>query len=220
MQTVAFTMKMICATNTICASCGMTVGANHPTRVYICKATYEDGNQSLVDGLACLPAKVFGYAPNMFCLSDACTVHITRNINLGSGLVNGCVGRVIQVLYDHADVKSLLEGWSRKKMKTSLCYRQQFPLDLCLHMTCHRSQGQSLVGSVVNVDMNLHNPDKPVPNDITSIIYVPLTRVRQLKDLLVSPIIESAWEKIGKSEMDDRRRKVDAQLIKASGELQ
>ena len=249
---------------------------NPSKRLYICKATYEDtgSNQSIIDGLACLPAKVYGYAPNMLCLSEMCLVRITRNINVGSGLVNGATGRVVQILYDNADVQSLLEGkhppphcivvefdgfqglvldankpddkffpierhstrvpiyrdkifpdskdipeWIRKRQKPSLCYRQQFPLDLAMHMTAHRSQGQTMRDCVVSVDMNLDNPDNAIPNDIGSVIYVGLTRVNKLKDLLVSPIFPDTWEKIGKSEMDDRRRKADADLIKAAGKF-
>jgi len=45
-------------------------------RLYICKATYDDtgSDQSIVDALANLPAKVFSYAPNILCLSEMCLV--------------------------------------------------------------------------------------------------------------------------------------------------
>ena len=242
-------------------------------RLYVCKATYEDtgSNQSVIDGLACLPAKFFDYVPNMLCLSENCLVRLTKNINVGAGMVNGSIGRVMQILFNNADLQAVLDSrhppphcviielegfqgfvldsnkpddrffpieghrnwvpiyrekvrpnainipsWIRKKQNAYQCYRQQFPLDLAMHMTAHRSQGQTLSNVVVSADMNLDNPDKSTPVDIGSIIYVALTRVRNLVDLLVSPIFLTAWEKIGKSEMDDRRRKADSDLVKAA----
>ena len=245
-------------------------------RLYVCKATYEEtgSNQAVVDALAALPAKVFNYSPNVLCLSDMCLVRITRNINVGSGLVNGAIGRVLQVVYENSDIPFLLEGkhpppycvlvqfdgfqgfvldsskpddrffpfeerrnvvpiypekiqpdirdlpqMVRKKQNASLCYRKQFPLDLAMNMTAHRSQGQTLGDCVVSVDMNLENPDTKLPNEIASLMYVALTRVRRLRDLLVSPIFPEIWLKIGKSEMDERRRKADARLLKAAEEF-
>jgi len=70
-------------------------------RLYVCKATYEEtgSNQAVVDALAALPAKVFNYSQNVLCLSDMRLVRITRNINIDSGLVNGAIGRVLQIVY-------------------------------------------------------------------------------------------------------------------------
>ena len=96
------------------------------------------------------------------------------------------------------------------------CYRLQFPLDLSRNITCHRAQGQTLADSLVSVDLGLDNPDRKLPQDIGSIVYVACTRVKKLENLFVSPIFSSVWEKIGKSDMDERRRTVEQQLRSAA----
>ena len=112
-----------------------------------------------------------------------------------------------------------LPQWIRKRQNPSSCYRQQFPIDLSKHMTAHRAQGQTLGDAIVSVDLQLANPDNQVPHDIGSILYVALTRVRKLEDLLVSPIPIETWEKIGNTDSDFRRRKAEEQLRKAAGKF-
>ena len=78
-----------------------------------------------------------------------------------------------KILPDIRDLPQMV----RKKQNSSLCYRKQFPLDLEMNMTAHRSQSQTLSDCVVSVDMNLENPDTRLPNEIASLTYVALTRV-------------------------------------------
>jgi len=96
--------------------------------------------------------------------------------------------------------RSDLPSWIVKKQEPKHCWRQQFPLDLCRAMTCHRAQGQTYANCSVGIDLGLDNPDGRVPPDIRSILYVALTRATQLKDVFVANICNTAWEKICDSE--------------------
>jgi PIF1-like helicase len=206
-----------------------------PKRLYICRASYytTGDNDVVVDGLAVLPAKHYTYAADTLCVSEGCDVRLIRNINVEAGLVNSSTGRVVRVIYDHADVSALLTGkhpppycivvefpdfkgfpsdteervhpfphklkwvpiyrerftplrcnvpsWIIKKQTTARCWREQFPLDLCRAITSHRAQGQTFADCSVGVNLDLNNPDKRLPSDIRSVLYVALTRATQLK---------------------------------------
>jgi hypothetical protein len=102
--------------------------------------------------------------------------------------------------------------WIRKKQIVSRCYREQFPLDLSRQITAHRGQGQTWADRVVSVNMQLESPNNHVSPDIGSVLYVSLTRVNELSKLLVSPIFGSVWQKVGRSEQDETRRKNEATL--------
>ena len=115
--------------------------------------------------------------------------------------------------------KKDLPAWVRKKQMPKNCYRLQFPLDLSRNITCHRAQGQTMADSLVSVDLGLENPDKKLPQEIGSIVYVGCIRVKKLKHLFVGPIFPSVWEKIGKSDMDDHRRTVEQTLRKKTGDF-
>jgi ATP-dependent exoDNAse (exonuclease V) alpha subunit len=65
-----------------------------------------------------------------------------------------------------------------------------------MHMTAHKSQGQTLGNAIVSADMNLDNPDKSMPADIGSVIYVALTRVRNLAGLLISQYFQALGRKL------------------------
>src|SRR5208282_2555948 len=82
------------------------------SRLYICKASYHmtGSNQSIVDGLSALPATKFNFAPDILCVSEGCDVRLVKNINVGAGLVNSASGTVVKVIYDNADVHSLVSG--------------------------------------------------------------------------------------------------------------
>jgi hypothetical protein len=71
----------------------------------------------------------------------------------------------------------------------------------------------------VGVDLGLDNPDRQLPRDIGSILYVACTRVRRLRDLFVSPIFPIIWDKIATSAGDVERRKVEEKLKKATREF-
>ena len=105
-----------------------------------------------------------------------------------------------------------LPSWIRRKQMPKDCYRVQFPLELSSHITAHRAQRQTLRNCTVAVDLRLENPDARMPVDIASIIYVALTRATDLKYVFMGAIFPQVWEKIGHSEDDDYRRKVEETL--------
>jgi hypothetical protein len=109
-----------------------------------------------------------------------------------------------------------LPSWIRKKQLPKDCYRMQFPLDLSRNITCHRAQGQTLAGSLVSVNLGLENPDARLRPEIGSIVYVACTRVNRLDHLFVSSIFPEHWKKIGKSDLDNHRRKVEETLRKSA----
>ena len=109
-----------------------------------------------------------------------------------------------------------LPSWIVKKQEVKDCWRVQFPLDLCRAMTCHRAQGQTLSHCTVSVNLGLENPDRQLPSDMSSIMYVAFTRVPRLKDLFVSPIYPSIWERIGQSAGDLQQQNVDKKLREAA----
>lgn len=82
----------------------------------------------------------------------------------------------------------------------------------------HRAQGQTLGDCTVLIDLGLDNPDVQPPKDAAAVLYVAITRVRRLQDLLVSHIFPSSWSKIRDSADADRRKEEDT-LRDASLEL-
>jgi hypothetical protein len=109
-----------------------------------------------------------------------------------------------------------LPPFVRKKQNTSSCYRLQFPLDLSKHLTAHRAQGMTLGNAIVSVDLQLDSMESAVPQDVGSILYVALTRVKELKNLLVAPIPTDIWATIGNKPADMQRRKAEELLTKAA----
>ena len=95
----------------------------------------------------------------------------------------------------------------------------QFPLDLCRATTCHRAQGETFTTCTVSVDLGLDNPDRQLPQDMSSMLHVACTRVPQLRHLFVRPIFPSIWEKMGNSVGDVERRKVDKKLVEGALEF-
>ena len=69
---------------------------------------------------------------------------------------------------------------------------------------------------LVSLELGLDNPDRKLPQEIGSIVYVTCTRVTKLQHLFVSPILPAVWDKIGKSNMDVRRRTMGQQLQSAA----
>jgi len=64
----------------------------------------------------------------------------------------------------------------------------------------------------VSVNLGIESPNSNVPTDIVSVIYVACTRTNDLKNLFLSPIFPTVWEKIGKSEQDTARRDREERL--------
>lgn len=112
-----------------------------------------------------------------------------------------------------------LSSWIIQKQESKDCWRSQFPLDLCRAITCHRAQGQTLSNCTVSVDLGLDIPDRPLPPEITSILYVACTRVPRLQDLFVGNIYPGMWDKIMMSPGSHEMKTVEDKLKAASLEF-
>ena len=71
----------------------------------------------------------------------------------------------------------------------------------------------------VSVDLGLDIPDRPLPPEISSILYVACTRVPRLHDLFVSPIYPGMWDKIMLASGGYEVKKVESKLKSASLEF-
>ena len=100
----------------------------------------------------------------------------------------------------------------RCKQKTSDCWRMQFPVDISIHVTSHRSQGSTMNNKNILIDLELQSPSKKVPQDAGAILYVAITRSNALKHLLVTPIFPEIWDDLCKSSIDDARRAEESTL--------
>jgi hypothetical protein len=100
-----------------------------------------------------------------------------------------------------------------KRLQQSKLYREQFPLDNSENLTAHRGQGQTWSGSSLSIHLGLESPENYVPADVNAVIYVAITRVKQLKNLFMDPIFPSIWQKLGNSVHDVGRRAHEQQLV-------
>ena len=82
--------------------------------------------------------------------------------------------------YRHRFLPQTVPGWIRKKQSPPLCYRDQFPLDLCRHITAHREDERN---QLVSVDLGLESPNNHIPPDIASVVYVACARSNKLQNL-------------------------------------
>jgi hypothetical protein len=91
----------------------------------ICRAGYHttSDNQTAVKMLAGVLASKFHYAQDTLCLPVGAEIRLIKNLNVNAGLVNNATGRVIEVLYDNADVDALLAG----KCPPPYCVVVDFP---------------------------------------------------------------------------------------------
>ena len=109
-------------------------------------------------------------------------------------------------------MQSNLPKHIRCKQKTSDCWRMQFPVDISIHVTSHRSQGSTMNNKNILIDLELQSPSKKVPQDAGAILYVAITRSNALKHLLVTPIFPEIWDDLCKSSIDDARRAEESTL--------
>ena len=81
-------------------------------RIFICKATYHvtSNNDHIVDALSTLPPQAYDYAPDILCVAKGCQVRLLYNVNIAAGLVTSQTGTVVNVIYNNADVSSVLAG--------------------------------------------------------------------------------------------------------------
>ena len=115
-------------------------------------------------------------------------------------------------LYRQQFLPQTVSSWIRKKQSQSLCYREQFPLDLCRHITAHRGQGQTWKNQLVSADLGLECPSNHIPSNIASVVYVACTITNELQNLFISPIFPSIWERTAKSNVDKARRESELRL--------
>ena len=109
-------------------------------------------------------------------------------------------------------MQSNLPKHIRCKQKTSDCWRMQFPVDISIHVTSHRSQGSTMNNKNILIDLELQNPSKKVPQDAGAILYVAITRSNALKHLLVTSIFPEIWDGLCKNSIDDARRVEESTL--------
>ena len=81
-------------------------------RMFLCKATYHvtADNDQIVEVLSTLPPQAYDYAPDILCVAEGCEVRLLSNVNTAAGLVTSQSGTVVKVIYNNADVQSLLVG--------------------------------------------------------------------------------------------------------------
>jgi len=121
-------------------------------------------------------------------------------------------------LYRQKCLPQTIPGWIRKKQSLALCYRE-FPIDLSRHVTAHRGQGKTWKNRLLFVDLGLETPNSHIPSDIGSVIYVACTRTDTLRNLFITPIFPSIWERTGKSAQDEARRNSEDKLKKDAAEF-
>jgi len=81
-------------------------------RLYISKAGYHTtgDNDLVISTLASIPASQYNFAPDVLCVSEGCEIRLITNLNVSAGLVNSASGTVVKVIYNNADVQSLLHN--------------------------------------------------------------------------------------------------------------
>ena len=113
-------------------------------------------------------------------------VHIRRNINVASGLVNGRPA-IVESIHEESNIiilKSLDDDpqfWPITRQRQTIddfgenrYVRHQFPITLGWASTVHRIQGQTLDNAIVQVDNEFFDSGQA---------YVALTRTRRIEDL-------------------------------------
>ena len=113
-------------------------------------------------------------------------VMLRRNIDTKHGLVNGAIGTVIDITYQHVIVKfdhitepCALEMVRSKflLLKSFHIYQKQFPLILAYAVTIHKCQGLSLDCAIVDLSSKVF---------CAGMAYVALSRVRSLDGLYLT----------------------------------
>jgi hypothetical protein len=95
-----------------------------PRYMHISRAGYYNrSNDNIISVLSTIPASEYGYAQDVLCFTEGADIRLVKNVNVSAGLVNSAVGRVVKVLYDNADVASLLDG----KYPPPFCIVADFP---------------------------------------------------------------------------------------------
>ena len=119
-------------------------------------------------------------------LAVGARVMLHRNIDTKAGLVNGALGTVLFITFEHVTVQfdHMNEPYKVDMvksrfmvMKNFYVYRKQFPLILAYAVTIHKCQGLSLDCAVVDLSDEVFS---------AGMAYVALSRVRSLSGLYLS----------------------------------
>ena len=119
-------------------------------------------------------------------LSVGARVMLRRNIDTKAGLVNGALGTVLSITFEHVTVqfdhmndpyKVEMVKSRFMVMKNFYVYRKQFPLILAYAVTIHKCQGLSLDCAIVDLSDEVFS---------AGMAYVALSRVRSLSGLYLS----------------------------------
>ena len=119
-------------------------------------------------------------------LAVGARVMLHRNIDTKAGLVNGALGIVLSITFEHVTVQfdHMNEPYKVEMvksrfmvMKNFYVYRKQFPLILAYAVTIHKCQGLSLDCAIVDLSDEVFS---------AGMAYVALSRVRSLSGLYLS----------------------------------
>lgn len=152
-------------------------------------------------------------------------VMLRTNLDTKSGLVNGALGTIKEIIYNQEEQPPLcmpayitidfdneltIPIFPLKRtfyIKETICTRIQFPLLLAWALTIHKCQGMTLNKAVVDIGAQEYTIGSS---------YVALSRVRNLKDLiLVNVYTKTRINNISKdNEMLKERQKEDEKLNK------
>ncbi|CAF1263342.1 unnamed protein product [Rotaria sp. Silwood1] len=131
-----------------------------------------------------LPDNKTEHLPGYLPLVPGVPVLLTENVAIELGLSNGTRGIFRRLVYDESPEDELLpENVAKaakinKKTAKLTIKRKALPLIPAYSMTTHKSQGQTLGKIIVDLVM----PSGPL--EVAS-VYVPLSRVKRLDDLLI-----------------------------------
>ncbi|CAF1013947.1 unnamed protein product [Rotaria sp. Silwood1] len=149
---------------------------------YIQGKTVDDSR--LRQAILELPDNKTEHLPGYLPLVPGVPVLLTENVAIELGLSNGTRGIFRQLVYDESPEDELLpENVAKaakinKKTTKLTIKRKALPLIPAYSMTTHKSQGQTLGKIIVDLVM------PPGPLEVAS-VYVPLSRVKRLDDLLI-----------------------------------
>ena len=81
-------------------------------RIHVCRATYfmNGENDQVVSALSSIPASKYQFAQDLLTVAEGCVVRLICNLSVQAGLCTNSIGKVVRVIYDHRDIKSLCNG--------------------------------------------------------------------------------------------------------------
>ena len=94
-------------------------------RMFVIRAEYHqtDSNQYVIEQLQRFYGHHYDYAPHLLCVVEGCEVRLVINLDVQAGLVNSALGKVVKIVFDAADVDTVLAG----KYPIPFCIVVDFP---------------------------------------------------------------------------------------------